>query len=166
MCIYGRLAVAPERGAPYNARRFELSLTAIFAAGNLVEWMVSELPRTSIPRPPVHRITIVQLAVLTPVVVFLWMAWPVVAKAMLAGAVIEILARAYFNFYAFRFIGAQHTRQIMRSFRQGELGKFMLVAVLFGGLFAADKSLHPLVVFVGYFAAWLLGTFLSMRLLR
>ncbi|HQQ73539.1 MAG TPA: hypothetical protein PK031_00135, partial [Pseudomonadales bacterium] len=61
---------------------------------------------------------------------------------------------------------ARQIRQVMRSLRRGELGKFMLVAVLFGGLFAADKSLQPLIVFAGYFAAWLLGTLLSMRLLK
>lgn len=127
---------------------------------------MSEPQRASIPRPPIHRITLTQLAVLMPSVVVLWLVWPATAKAVLAGAMIEILGRAYFGFYAFRFIGAQQSRQMMRAFRQGELGKFVLVAVLFGGIFAADKSLQPLMVFAGYFAAWLLGTFASMRLLR
>ncbi len=127
---------------------------------------MSEPKCASIPRPPVYRITVAQLVVLTPPVAALWLAWPALAKAVLAGAIIEILARAYFGFYAFRFIGALQVRQVMRSFRRGELGKFMLVAVLFGALFAADKNLHPLAIFTGYFAAWLLGTVLSMRLLR
>lgn len=131
-----------------------------------MELVVSEPQRASITRPPIYRITLVQLAVLVPSVVVLWLFWPALAIAVLAGAVIEILARAYFGFYAFRFIGAQQMRQVMRSFRRGELGKFMLVAVLFGGLFAADRNLHPLAVFVGYFGAWLLGTLLSMRLLK
>ena len=127
---------------------------------------MSEPKCASIPRPPIYRITVAQLVVMIPPVAALWLAWPALAKAVLAGAMIEILARAYFGFYAFRFIGAQQMRQVMRSFRRGELGKFMLVAVLFGGLFAADKSLHPLAVFAGYFTAWLLGTLLSMRLLK
>lgn len=131
-----------------------------------MELVVSEPQRASITRPPVYRVTLVQLAVLVPSVLALWFFWPALGVAVLAGAVIEILARAYFSFYAFRFIGAQQMRQVMRSFRRGELGKFMLVAVLFGGLFAADKNLHPLAVFAGYFAAWLLGTLLSMRLLK
>jgi len=42
----------------------------------------------------------------------------------------------------------------------------MLVALLFGGVFAADRSLHPLAVFAGYLAEWLLGTLLGMRLLK
>lgn len=131
-----------------------------------MESMVSEPARASIPRPPVYRITLAQLAVFLPLAAVAWFVRPMWAKAFLAGAVIEILARAYFGFYAFRFIGARQIRQVMRSFRRGELGKFMLVAVLFGGLFAADKSLQPLIVFAGYFAAWLLGTLLSMRLLK
>lgn len=127
---------------------------------------MSEPQRASITRPPIYRITLAQLVVLLPSVVVLWLFWPAWAIAMLAGAVIEILARAYFGFYAFRFTGAQQMHQVMRSLRRGELGKFMLVAVLFGGLFAVGKNLHPLAVFTGYFGAWLLGTLLSMRLLK
>ena len=126
---------------------------------------MSERHRTSIPRPPIYRITLVQLGVLLPPVVALWFVWPSLAKAVFAGAVIEIVARAYFGFYAFRFIGARHMRQVMRSFRRGELGKFVLVAVLFGVLFAANKNFNPIAVFVGYLAAWLLGAWSSMRLL-
>lgn len=131
-----------------------------------MELVVSEPQRASIPRPPIYRITLVQLVVLVPSVLALRLFWPAWAISVLAGAMIEILARAYFGFYAFRFIGAQHMRQVMRSFRRGELGKFMLVAVLFGSLFAVGKDLHPLAVFTGYFAAWLLGVILSMRLLK
>ncbi len=127
---------------------------------------MGESQRASIPRPPIYRITLVQLATFVPLVLALWFAWPVLAKAVLAGAIIEMLGRAYFGFYAFRCIGARQMRQVMQSFRRGELGKFMLVAILFGGLFAADKNLHPIAVFTGYFAAWLLGTVLSMRMLK
>lgn len=127
---------------------------------------MSEPQRASISRPPVHRITLTQLAVLIPSVVALWLAWPAPAKALLAGVMIEVLGRAYFAFYAFRFIGAQQTRQMIKAFRRGELGKFVLVAVLFGCVFAADRSLQPLMVFVGYFVSWLLGTLLGMRMLK
>ena len=127
---------------------------------------MSELQRASIPRPPVYRITLVQLVVLVPPVLVLWFFKPMWAKAVLAGAMIEILARAYFGFYAFRYMGAQQMRLVVRSLRRGELGKFLLVAVLFGGLFVANKGLQPLPVFAGYLTAWLLGVVLSMRMLR
>lgn len=127
---------------------------------------MGEQLRASIPRPPVYRITLVQLLVLAPILAVVALCWPGLARAALAGALIEILARAYFGFYAFRYIGARQMRQIVRSFRRGELGKFMLVAVLFGGLFAIDSSLQPLAVFAGYMAASLLGVVSSVRLLR
>lgn len=127
---------------------------------------MSEPQRASIPRPPVYRITLVQLAVLIPSVLVLWLLKPMWAKAALAGAMIEILARAYFGFYVFRYIGARQMRLVVRSLRRAELGKFLLVAVLFGGLFAANKGLQPLPVFAGYLTAWLLGVVLSVRMLR
>jgi ATP synthase protein I len=127
---------------------------------------MGEQQRASIPRPPVHRITFAQLLALAPVLGVPWFFWPKLAIAGLAGAMIEVLARAYFGFYAFRYTGALQMRQVVRSFRRGELGKFMLVAVSFGALFALDKNLHPAAVFIGYLVAWLLGTIFSMRLLK
>lgn len=127
---------------------------------------MGEQSHASIPRPPVCRITLVQLFVIVPLLALAALFSPRLAVAALAGALIEILARAYFGFYAFRYTGARQMRQVVRSFRRGELGKFMLVAILFGAVFAIDSGLQPLAVFAGYMAASLLGVVLSMRLLR
>jgi ATP synthase protein I len=89
-----------------------------------------------------------------------------VAEAALAGAMIELLGRAYFAFFAFRFTGALQMQHVVNAFRRGELGKFMLVVILFGALFSLKPGLSPVAVFVGYIASWLLGTLLGMRLLK
>lgn len=127
---------------------------------------MSEQQRAGIPRPPIYRITLAQIVALLLAVLLVWLVWPAYAGAMLAGGAIEITARAYFSFYAFRYMGAGQIRQVVRSFRRGELGKFMLVAVLFGGIFMLDLELAPVAVFAGYLWAWLSGTLLGMRLLR
>lgn len=127
---------------------------------------MSERQRPTIAKPPVHRIAVAQLIALMPPLGVLWLFQPLQAKAAMAGVMIELSARAYFAFYAFRFTGAQQMRQVVRSFRRGELGKFMLVVVLFGALFALNKAIPPIAVFTGYFISWLLGTLLSMRMLR
>ena len=127
---------------------------------------MGDQPRASIVRPPVHRITGGQLLVLAPLlVVLVWLA-PVWGLSAAAGVMIEVSGRAYFAFYAFRFAGARQMRDVMRSFRRGELGKFMLVTLLFGAVFALWREAQPVAVFVGYFLAWLLGTVLGMRWLK
>jgi ATP synthase protein I len=127
---------------------------------------MGELRHASIPRPPIHRIILAQVIALVPPLLLLWWAWPRFASAFLAGAIIEVLGRAYFSFYAFRYVGARQMREVVRSFRRGEMGKFILVAVLFGLLFALFRHLPPVAVFAGYLLAWLFGTVLGMRLFR
>lgn len=127
---------------------------------------MSERQRTTIFRPPVHRIAIVQLLAAIAVFCGLWLVKPLFAEAALAGAMIELLGRAYFAFFAFRFAGAQQMRLVVNAFRRGELGKFVLAAVLFGALFSLKPDVPPVAVFVGYIASWLLGTWLGMRLLK
>lgn len=101
-----------------------------------------------------------------PVVGLIWVVWSPAALDVLAGAAIELVSRAYFCYYAFRYAGARQIRLVVRSFRRGALGKFLLVAVLFGLLFGLNKGQFPVAVFAGYLVSWLLGTFFSMRLLR
>jgi len=127
---------------------------------------VNKAQHTGIPRPPVYRITLVQVAVLAVLTAILWPIWPAGAAALFWGGMVEALPRLYFGIYAFRFVGARQARQVMASFRRGQVGKFVLVAVLFGGLFALNKSVAPAAVFGGYVASWLLGMILSARWLR
>ena len=127
---------------------------------------MGEQRRASIPGPPVYRVILVQLLVLVPLLGLLVLLSPRWGWSAAAGAVIELAGRAYFSFYAFRFIGARQMREVMRSFRKGELGKFMLVALLFAALFAQGSAVAPAAVFGGYLVAWLLGTVLGMRWLR
>lgn len=121
---------------------------------------------TGIPRPPVYRIALVQTVVLAVVAAILWLVSPAWAAALFWGGMIEALPRLYFGIYAFRFTGARRMRQVLASLRRGEMGKFVLVVVMFAGLFVMNRSIAPAAVFLGYFASWLLGMVLSARWLR
>lgn len=121
---------------------------------------------TSISKPPVFRIALVQAVVLAVVAALLWLAWPAWAAALFWGGMIEAVPRLYFGVYAFRFTGARQMREVVASLRRGEMGKFVLVVVMFSGLFILNKSIAPAAVFLGYFASWLLGMILSARWLK
>ncbi len=165
--LWGRLAVAPEMSDAYNAAR--LSRLVIFAcrSNSLPVWSeMGEHKRASIPRPKAIGIAVAQLIALAIPTALFWMVWPESLIPFVSGAMIESLSRAYFGLYAFRFVGACQVQEVVGSFRRGELGKFVMVAVSFGVFFALDKSGRPEAVFAGYFVAWMLGTVISMRAIR
>jgi ATP synthase protein I len=106
------------------------------------------------------------MLLIVAVAALLWWAAPVWSGAWLCGGLIEILSRLYFGFYAFRFSGARQIRQVAGAFKRGELGKFVLVTIMFGGLFALNRTVVPEAVFLGYSASWVLGMVLSARWLK
>ncbi len=115
--------------------------------------------------PPLYLVSAAQLAVLAPVLFVVFWLQPLGAKALAMGASIEMAARLYFGFYAFRYIGARQMQQVARAFRQGAVGKFVLVVVLFGLVFAYCRWASPLLIFSGYVLAWILGSALSAKLI-
>ena len=119
-----------------------------------------------IKRPLLHLVTLVQLLVLLPLVFGLYVFWPIQALSVLAGVLIEATGRAYFGFYAFRYSGAQRVALVLSSFKRGELGKFIIVAIMFGGVFFVFPRVAPLLLFAGFLVSWLLGALLSIRVLR
>ena len=106
-----------------------------------------------ISRPPVHRITLAQLAVLVPICLLTLLAMDKVrALSVLCGGLIAILPQAYFAVRAFRFSGARSATAIARSSYAGEIGKFFLSVVGFALVFAMVRPIDGLAVFVGYLA--------------
>jgi ATP synthase protein I len=120
-----------------------------------------------ITRPPVHRITLAQLALLLVLCLVLLVFDPVVAYSMLGGGLVAIVPQAYFAVLAFRWQGARSARAIARSGYAGELGKFVLSAAGFALIFALVRPISGPAVIVGYLAmltthiagSWLLLTY-------
>ena len=124
------------------------------------------MPGAKIARPPVHRITLTQLAVLTFLCLALLAYNEVVAWSVAAGGLVAVIPQAYFAHLAFRWRGAKSARDMARASYAGEIGKFMLSVAGFAVVFAAIRPIDGLAVFAGYLAmltiqiigSWLLLT--------
>ena len=110
------------------------------------------MPGAEIARPPVHRITLAQLATLILVCLPLLAYDVVIAWSLAAGGLIAVIPQAYFASLAFRWRGAKSARAIARSSYAGEIGKFLLSVAGFAVVFAAVRPIDGLAVFVGYLA--------------
>lgn len=119
-----------------------------------------------IARPPVHRITLAQLALLVPLCLGCLAFDKVFAYSMLGGGLIAVVPQAYFAALAFRWQGARSARAVARSSYAGELGKFVLSVTGFALIFALVRPIDAVAVFAGYMAmllvqitgSWLLLT--------
>ena len=110
------------------------------------------MPGAEIARPPVHRITLAQLATLTLLCLLSWAYDQVVAWSLAAGGLIAIVPQAYFARLAFRWRGAKSARAVARSSYAGEIGKFLLSVAGFAVVFATVRPISGLAVFAGYLA--------------
>jgi ATP synthase protein I len=120
-----------------------------------------------ISRPPVHRITLAQTAVLVLICLITFgISGEVQAYSVLCGGLIAILPQAYFAALAFRFRGAKSAQAIARASYSGEVGKFLLSAAGFATVFVAVRPIDGLAVFAGYLAMLVVQIFGSWRLIR
>ena len=103
-----------------------------------------------IARPPVHRITLAQLALLGLLSLGALAVNEVVAYSVLGGGLVAIVPQAYFALLAFRWRGAQSARAIARSSYAGVMGKFLLSIAGFAPVFAVVRPINGPAVFVGY----------------
>jgi ATP synthase protein I len=117
-------------------------------------------------RPPVHRITLAQLAVLVLLCLVLLASDTVCAYSVFSGGLIAVLPQAYFAVLAFRWRGAKSARAIARSSYIGQAGKFLLSVAGFAAVFAALRPLNAPAVFAGYLlmlAIQITGSWLLLR---
>jgi ATP synthase protein I len=117
-------------------------------------------------RPPVHRITLVQLMILVLLCLILLASEKVRAYSVFSGGLIAILPQAYFAVLAFRWRGARSARAIARSSYVGLVGKFLLSVTGFAGVFVALRPIDAPAVFAGYLlmlAIQITGSWLLLR---
>jgi ATP synthase protein I len=119
-----------------------------------------------IARPPVHRITLTQLALLVTACLVLALYNKVYAQSALAGGLVAILPQAWFAAMAFRRRGARSARAIAHSSYAGEIGKFLLSVAGFAVVFAMVRPIDGLSVFAAYLAMLAIQITGSWLLLR
>jgi ATP synthase protein I len=121
----------------------------------------------SISRPPAHRITIAQVAILLACWAGMHNWHSLVAISFVLGGLIAVIPNAWFALGVFRWRGASVARQSVRAGYAAEMGKFLLSIAGFGLVFATVRPLAGGAVFGGYItmvvvqvigAWWLLRT--------
>ena len=104
----------------------------------------------TIARPPVYRITAVQLAVLLA----LWAglsAWnSTVAMSFGLGGLVAVVPHAWFARRVFRWRGAGQARRAAQAGYAAEIGKFLLSVAGFAAIFATVRPIEGGAVFAGY----------------
>jgi len=93
----------------------------------------------TIQRPPVHRITLVQLGVCAILALLFLLRSPEAGISALAGGLISAIPNAYFIYKAFMYSGARQVDHVLRSFYRGGAWKMVLTAI---GFAAAFKLIH------------------------
>ncbi len=119
-----------------------------------------------IKRPPVYRISLLQLLVLLGVSLVLLVSRVEWASSVLCGGLIAVLPQAYFAARTFRWRGAQSAQSIARSSYAGVVGKFIFSAAGFALVFAMLRPINGLAVFAAYIAMLLIQIIGSWLLLR
>lgn len=124
------------------------------------------MPGADIARPPVHRITLAQLAFLVPLCLLLALYDEVCAYSLASGALVAIIPQAWFATRAFRKRGAGAARAIARDSYTAEIGKYVLSTAGFAIVFAMVRPINGLAVFAGFLvmlAIQILGSWLLLR---
>lgn len=121
----------------------------------------------SIAKPPVHRITVAQFAVLLPLGLGTWVFTNGVnALSLICGALVAIGPQAWFAAVAFRKRGARQAEEAARMGYVGGMRKFVLSAAGFAVVFALLRPIDAMAVFAGYICMLIVQIIGSWRLLR
>jgi len=120
----------------------------------------------NIPRPPIYRIPLIQLAVLLPLSAAAWYYSATIAYSVLLGGLIHLLPNTVFASRAFSVQGASARQSILLSMGLGQVWKFILTMVAFAAIFIAVKPLNFIAVFSAYIVMFIVHTMALIRLLE
>ncbi|MEN9465838.1 MAG: hypothetical protein RL217_2019 [Pseudomonadota bacterium] len=117
---------------------------------------------STIPRPPVHRIILLQLSLALIAAIIAGLHSGVAALSALLGGLACALPNAYFIWRAFRFQGASQARKVVVALYQGEAWKFFLTALIFVTVFRLGIELNYFALFASFITVQL-GQIFSSR---
>lgn len=109
-----------------------------------------ELGLSTIPRPPVYRIVLLQLLLALVVAALAGVAGSLAAKSALFGGLICAVPNAYFVWRTFRYQGARQAHNIVNGLYKGAAWKFFLTALSFAVLFRLGLELNYFALFAGF----------------
>ena len=105
---------------------------------------------SSVPRPPVHRIILLQLGLTLLAGAIAALHSQVAAGSALLGGIACAAPNAYFVWRAFRFRGARYAGKVAAEFYQGEAWKFILTGLMFAVIFSQNWPLNYFALFAGF----------------
>ena len=105
---------------------------------------------STVPRPPVYRIVVLQVGLALIAGIAGLLHSDVAAKSAVLGGLSCALPNAYFIWKAFRYSGARSTEHVIQSFYQGETWKFLLTSLCFIAIFRHVEPLNVLALFAGF----------------
>jgi ATP synthase protein I len=117
-----------------------------------------------IDKPPFLRIFTSQGVVLLVVVVVLLVIDWVKAYSVLLGGLISIVPNGYLASLAYRCPGARAASDVAGSLYRGEVGKFILTAVMFALVFVMVKPLSAPALFTAFILTTVLNWVLVLRM--
>ncbi len=106
--------------------------------------------RQTISRPPVYRISLIQLGLSVLIALLFLLRSQDAAISALAGGLICAIPNAYFIYKAFLHTGASQTENVLRSFYQGGSWKMILTGVGFAAAFKLILPLDVLALFSSF----------------
>lgn len=120
---------------------------------------------STIPRPPVHRIVILQLGLSVLTALLAWQYNANAAWSALLGGLVSTLPNGYFIWRAFHYRGARHAHNMVNVLYQSAAWKFVLTAVLFALVFSMGWPLNFIALFAGFVMAQL-GQMFSSKVIN
>lgn len=124
------------------------------------------MPLSTIAKPPLLRITLIQLSVLLVSAVAAVPLGREIVHSVLAGGLVQVATSAYFARLAFRYQGARRIGMAVQAMYRGEMGKIVLSAVLFAVAFALVTPLDMLVMVAAYGALTVTHVLVSAAVLK
>ena len=121
---------------------------------------------TTIPKPPLTRVAIYQLAALLPASGLLLLMDTVLAYSVLVGGLVQVVPQAWFARQAYKYSGAQQASLVVRTMYRGETGKVVLAATLMAVLFTLHKQWNFFALFIAYIAMIPLQLIFTKRALQ
>jgi len=106
--------------------------------------------RTPLPRPPVHRVLMVESGLLAVATAATWWLDVASGKSVLVGGLLFLLPNSWFAWRAFRARGAAAARDVVQGFYRAEAGKFLLTAAGFAAAFSYAGSLQAVILMSAY----------------
>ena len=107
---------------------------------------------TTIPKPPLNRVALHQLAILLPVYGALLLLDNRLANSVLVGALIQVVPQAWFARQAFKHTGAKQASLVVGAIYRGETGKLVLTAALLVAAFTLFKDWNYVALFTAFIA--------------